>query len=284
MSAFSEALPKHIHPTTRRIHPNYWQLGAATGRMSCSNPNLQQIPRSDDFRRCFVPAPKHKIIVADYSQIELRVAAEISNDQTMIKAYQEGKDLHALTASLVTGKPLGAITKDERQQAKAVNFGLTFGMGAKGLQSYARNSYGVEMTEHQAETFRNRFFEAYKGIAEWHGKVRNNPSRVTRTLGGRRRLWVAEVAKLTARLNTPVQGSAGDILKKAMAMLPQALDGTGARIIGTVHDEIILEVPEERDKGVAHILKKTMEEAGGYYLKKVPVKVEVSTADSWAEK
>jgi len=116
-----------INTKTGRLHPFYRQTGAASGRLSCSNPNLQQVPRTSDFRGCFTAEPGNKLVVADYSQIELRVAAEIANDKTMIEAYQEGKDLHRLTASLISGKPFNEITKEERQAAKAVNFGLTFG-------------------------------------------------------------------------------------------------------------------------------------------------------------
>jgi DNA polymerase I-like protein with 3'-5' exonuclease and polymerase domains len=117
---FSSKLPGHIHPLTQRIHPNYCQLGAATGRFSCVDPNLQQIPRDPRFRQCVVPEPGFKLIIADYFQIELRVAAEISGDKCMLAAYAEGLDLHKLTASLVSGKPMSEVTKADRQSAKAM--------------------------------------------------------------------------------------------------------------------------------------------------------------------
>jgi len=283
VQAFAESLPSYAHPVTGRIHPTYHQLGASTGRFSCSDPNLQQIPRGAEFRSCFIPDQGHKMVIADYSQIELRVAAEISKDVRMIAAYQQGQDLHRLTASLITGKPIDEVTTDERQAAKAVNFGLIYAMGAAGLRAYARNTYGVEMTVEQAETFRSRFFNAYRGLERWHRTVSASGDMSTRTLGGRLRQWRSD-PKLTGLLNTPVQGTAADIVKKALAMLADVLSGTGVKIIGSVHDEIILEAPQAKAEWASAILKSTMEQAGRHYLTLVPVVAEVAIADSWAEK
>ena len=121
---FTGKLPDHVNPHTGRIHANFNQLGAATGRFSCTDPNLQGIPRAKEFRRCFKAAAGHKLVIADYSQIELRIVAEISGDQRMIDAYRDGVDLHRLTASLISGKTLDQVTAKDRQSAKAVNFGL----------------------------------------------------------------------------------------------------------------------------------------------------------------
>jgi DNA polymerase-1 len=243
VQAFSSKLPGYIHPQTGRIYPEYNQLGAVTGRFSCKHPNLQQIPRDKHFRACFIHPSGYKLVIADYSQIELRVAAEISQDKTMIKAYKDCLDLHQLTASLVTDIPLEQITKEKRQAAKSVNFGLIFSMGARSLRSYARNTYGVEMTIEEAELFRERFFSSYEGISKWHEKLRYQKGKETRTIAGRRRQW-EKWPWVTSRSNTPVQGTAADILKRALGLLPEALNGTEARIIATIHDEIILETPE----------------------------------------
>jgi DNA polymerase I len=283
VQAFASSLPKHVHPITGRIHPDYQQMGAATGRMSCRNPNLQQIPRDKIFRSCFIPAPGYRLVVADYSQIELRVAAELSGDRRMIEAYQNDEDLHRLTAALIADKSLDQVEKSERQAAKAVNFGLIYAMGAKGLAEYAYNNYGVQMSLKQAETFRKRYFEAYQGIARWHGAIKRRLPREMRTMGNRLRCWQDE-PKLTELLNTPVQGTAADITKAALAKLPVALKGTGARLIGTVHDEILLEAPENMANQAAQILQRVMEQAGHQYLSKVPVKAEVVIVRSWAEK
>ena len=276
-------LAQAIHPATGRIHAEFRQMGTDTGRYSCANPNLQNIPRGDAFRGCFAPAPGHKLVVADYSQVELRVAAQISGDERMIRAYAAGEDLHKLTASLIANKPLDEVAKEERQAAKAVGFGLLYGMGAKGLQSYARSSYGVAMTEEEATRFRQRFFEAYSGFAQWYEGVAKRRANETRTLSGRRRQWKT-VPSLMQRLNTPIQGTAGDIAKLALARLPGELQGADARIVSMVHDEIIVECPEARAQDVAQILQNTMEAAGRELLSDVPVVAEVQIADSWAEK
>jgi len=280
---FAKKLPKHVHSETNRIHPEYRQIGAVTGRFSCANPNLQQIPRDKRFRSCFVAAPGHKLVIADYSQIELRVAAEISKDSNMIEAYQNGEDLHRLTASLITDKPMEEVTKEERQAAKAVNFGLMYAMNYHTLRDYAKSTYGVEMTREEAKYFYWRFFDGYPGLAAWHSEVYLSDQRETRTLSGRRRSWTNETV-LAEVLNTPVQGSAADIMKKALSMLPQDLNGTNAKIIGSVHDEIILEVSEAQTDIVAKILKDTMEEAGRHFLKTVPVVADVNISDNWAGK
>lgn len=130
-----------------------------------------------------------KLVIADYSQIELRVIAEISRDETMIKAFRNNQDLHRLTASLLLSKPFDKVTKEERQSAKAVNFGLVYAMGAKGLRAYSLTNYGVEITEKQAETFKNKFFQVYKGVAKWHESVKKRSFKESCTLCGRRVLW-----------------------------------------------------------------------------------------------
>jgi DNA polymerase-1 len=222
-------------------------------------------------------------VIADYSQIELRVAAEISSDPTMITAYQEGQDLHRLTASLITGKPLDEISKAERQAGKPVNFGLIYGCGAKKLGQTAENDYGITKPLEEWETYRKQFFKAYKGIAKWHSQLERDRPMEIRTLSNRRRQWL-DCPWITATSNSIVQGTAADITKKALVLLPDALAATGAKLIGTVHDEILLECPEARALDVAQILQEVMVKAGQAYLKLVPVEVEAKVVDSWADK
>ena len=284
IQSFLSPLPQYISTATGRLHPSYYQLGAHSGRFSCGNPNIQQIPRGKEFRDCFIPAEGYKLIIADYSQIELRVAAEIAEDTTMMAAYRENMDLHALTASLIANKPIESITKQERQAAKAVNFGLIYAMGAKGLQGYAKSVYGVDLSLQEAELFRNRFFNAYRGIAKWHERMkRANNLRESRTLSGRRVLF-QEQPGITGLLNLPVQGTAADIVKKALGMLVPVTQSLGGSMIATVHDEILLEVPQVAAKEAAQELKRIMEAAGAHYLKRVPVVAETVIADSWADK
>jgi len=284
IQSFLAPMPQYISSSSGRLHPSYYQLGAHSGRFACANPNIQQIPRGKEFRDCFIPAKGYKLIIADYSQIELRVAAEIAQDDTMLEAYLQNMDLHALTASLIANKPIEEVSKQERQAAKAVNFGLIYAMGARGLQGYAKSVYGVELSLKEAELFRSRFFSAYKGIAKWHERMKRAADiRESRTLSGRRILF-REQPGITALLNMPVQGTAADIVKKALGMLVPVTKRLGGSIIATVHDEILLEVPELIAEEAAQELKAVMEAAGVYYLKKVPVTAETVIADSWADK
>ena len=283
LSAFLVSLPASVHPATGRLHPQYGQIGASSGRMSCSGPNIQQIPRDPAFRRCFVPEPGFVFLVADYSQVELRVAAEIAGDTRMIDAYARGEDLHRLTASLLSGKPLADVTKTERQAAKAVNFGLLFAMGARGLQDYAAEQYGVPLTLEEAERFRARFFEGYPGISAWHRSLRDHPPTESRTLSGRR-IPLGPDTSLSTLCNLPVQGTAADIVKLALGRLSRELSGTAARIAACVHDEILVEAPEADSGTYADLLQRVMEDAERSLLHKVPAAADVAVAYSWADK
>ena len=282
LSSFLYPIPSMINSKTGRLHPRYGQIGAWSGRMSCGAPNIQQIPRSKDFRASFVAPPGRKLIIADYSQIELRVAADMTKDPRMTRAYQTGEDLHRLTASLMLGKSVEAISGQERQAAKAVNFGLIYAMGAAGLQQYSLQSYGVEMTLEQAEEFRRSFFTAYTGIAQWHKTLKKSPPTEGRTMTGRKFVFSSN-AGLSALCNTPVQGTAADIVKKALGLLVRQLKNTNTYLIGVVHDEILLEAPEHNANDMAVLLKDVMEEAGNSILKNIPCQADVNIADNWAQ-
>jgi DNA polymerase-1 len=283
LGGFLDPLPEHINTRTGRIHAHYSQIGAYSGRMSCTGPNMQQIPRDAEIRKCFVPDEGNKFILADYSQVELRVAAQLTGDERMIDAYRKGGDLHKLTASLITGTPLEEVTRSQRQAAKAVNFGLIFAMGARGLKSYSEDVYGVEMSLDEAEAFRSRYFEAYRGIREWHDSIKAKPPRVSRSLTGRR-YFHKEDAGIAGLFNTPVQGTAADIVKNALGKLVVSLKGTKSRIVAVVHDEILLEAPMDTAEETAYILKKTMESAGDGFMTEVPLLADAHLASSWAEK
>ena len=271
-----------IRPATGRLHPHYEQLTAFSGRMSCHQPNIQQIPREKAFRECFTAPPGRSLIVSDYSQIELRVAAQISRDARMLAAYQAGEDLHLLTASHLAGKPMALVSRQERQAYKAVNLGLIYGMGAEGLRETARQSYGVDMPLEQAALFRRRFFETYRGIYEWHQRIKSAGTREGHTLTGRRFPFRPE-AGLPERSNLPVQGTAADIIKKALGLLVSRLDPE-TWIVAVVHDEILLECPADRAHEAAALLRSTMEEAANAILPDVPTTVEAMISASWAEK
>src|SRR5262249_46297468 len=158
------------------------QLGSQAGRMSCSDPNMQQLPRDKAYRRCVAAPPARALVKADYSQIELRIAARITGDRRMLGAYAKGEDLHTLTARRMTGKQ--EVSKEERQVAKPVNFGLIYGMGAKALCGKAKSDYGIDLSLEQAEAYRRAFFRTYAGVRRWHRSFAEGTVE-TRTLAGR---------------------------------------------------------------------------------------------------
>jgi len=286
--AFGPDFLEHVDSVTGRIHARFFPFTGA-GRYSCSDPNLQQIPRLKAFRKCFRPGPGRKLIVNDYSQIELRIAAEISGDATMIAAYKRGEDIHRLTAALVNQVALDEVTKDMRQMAKAINFGLIYGLGAPKLVIYAQTAYGVTMTEPQAQGFRKRYFEGYSGIAGWHrvalreGKQR----KMTRTLSGRLR-WLEDEKAHNEFLNTPVQGTGADGLKAALRRVYERLRKYNGDVFLThmVHDEICLDSIDDPEilQAAKADLAEGMKEGIAPLLHKVPVESDGGIGDSWADK
>ena len=206
LSTYGKGYAAHISPVTGRIHASFTISGTATGRLSCSSPNIQNPPRDPAFRALFAPRPGRCFVVADYSQIELRVAALVAGDTAMLAAYEAGEDLHRKTAAAVLGIEPCAVTKGQRQMAKAVNFGLLFGQGAAGLQRYAKSSYGVDLTATEAEKARTAFFRAYPGLSRWQTETRRNAERAgqVRTPGGRVRPLEGQRALATESLNSPI--------------------------------------------------------------------------------
>lgn len=275
LSTYGGSWLEYLHPTTGRIHPSWRQIGAASGRMACSSPNLQQVPREAAYRACF-RAPEGRVLLkADYSQIELRLAAQIAGEKRMIEAFQRGEDLHTLTARLVTGK--AEPSREDRQLAKALNFGLLYGMGAEGLRVYARTNYGLELSPQEAEALREAFFRAYPGLRAWH---RRQPEGETeaRTLSGRRRV----TDRYTEKLNTPVQGSGADGLKLAMTLLYESRrEAPGCFPVLAVHDEIVIEAPAEGINAAYSWVTRSMREGMGAFLTKVPVLVEAGVYEDW---
>ncbi len=284
LSSYGESFLSYIHPVTGRIHPEFHQLGADTGRMAASNPNIQQIPNQERYRACFVPDPGRKLIIADYSQIELRILAEVTQDAQLLHAFESGADLHRLTASMMFGTPLEHVSKDERQRAKALNFGMVYGMGPSGLAT----RLGCSLDE--AKELIDRYFAAYPGVRVWLRQAARKAVETGEctTLGGRRirfakpdpenRRAVAGVERFGK--NAPLQGTSADITKRAIALLDARLP-EGACIVNVVHDEIVVEAPTETAPSMAARLRETMQEAAEAYLTRVPVTVEADVADAW---
>jgi DNA polymerase I-like protein with 3'-5' exonuclease and polymerase domains len=276
-----------------RLYPTWGMCQADTGRMSCRNPNVQNIPNESKLgklRECIVAPDGHRLVKADYSQIELRIVAKIAGEQKMLEAYCKGEDLHAATARSITGRE--EVTKEDRQLAKAVNFGTLYGQGAKGLKEYARNSYGVKMSLEEAMAYRERWFEAYPAIRTWHrregiGFAAGEDS--ASTLAGRLR----RVRSFMEKVNHPVQGTGADGLKLAMGLfherLPEHLD---ANLVIACHDELIVECPRVQAEEVARFLEEVMVAGMDEVLnsgldaahpERVPVEVEVEIVGSWGE-
>ena len=271
-----------------RIHGRFDPTGTATGRFSSKDPNLQNIGRGE-LRTCFVPEPGNKLIVADYSQIELRAAAVIAGETKMIEAYKNGVDLHKQTASEVLNKPLNEVTKQDRQISKSCNFGLLYGQSAPGLVRYAASSYGVQLELDQAEQIRRQFFRTYGHLRQWHGESRNKAdagAREVRTVLGRRRLLpetASEWERFTSLVNTPVQGGCADGMKQALVLIAQQLPAE-ARLISTVHDEVLVEAPEAMANEVRDLVQATMIEAMAALFPQVPIEVEAGSCSNWGEK
>lgn len=288
VKSFGREYLRHIDTKTGRIHADYFPFTGA-GRYSCSKPNLQQIPRGKAFRDCFRAAPGRILVIADYSQIELRLAAQISGDKTLLQVYQNGEDAHRMTAALVNGIKPEQVTKMQRQMAKPVNFGLIYGMGWEKLIIYAQANYGVSLTPAQSKKFHQRYFEAYAGIKEWHqdvfGRQRNRG--ISRTLSGRLRYLDPE-KHFNEFANTPVQGTGADGLKKAMHCVYQRLKkyGGDVKMVHMVHDELVLDAPDDPElvQAVKADLEEGMKEGMAPFVTKMPVVVEGTYGPSWADK
>ncbi len=286
-STYLEALPRQVRPETGKLHTSYNQAVANTGRISSSDPNLQNIPIRTEMgrrvREAFIAGPGCVLLSADYSQVELRVLAHLSGDPGLREAFAAGQDIHARTAAEVFGVPLQAVTSEQRGRAKAINFGLIYGMSAYGLA----DRLGIERAE--AERYITRYFERYAGVKDYiQGVVEEaRKAGAVRTLLGRRievgnvdspRRMEAENARRVA-INAPVQGSAADLLKKAMVGIDRRLDGRRSRLILTVHDEVVLDCPEEELDWARAMVR---EEMTGALDLSVALEVDVRWGPNWA--
>lgn len=281
---YIDALPGLVNPETGRIHTSYNQAVAATGRLSSSEPNLQNIPvRSAEgrlIRKGFVPEPGRRLVGADYSQIELRILAHLSEDARLSAAFHEGGDVHAATAQEI----FGTSDAEARRRAKAINFGIIYGMSAFGL------SQRLGIDARLAQEYIDRYFARYPGVRAWLDRTLAEAERdgYVRTLFGRRR-YVPELRSRNRTIrgqaervavNAPVQGTAADLMKMAMIRVERRLRGTGAFLILQVHDELVLEAPAERAAEAGRLVREEMERV---HPLRVPLKVDVAVGDNWAE-
>lgn len=294
LERLSQFLAKYLELPEGRGVPSSYRFGTATGRLTSSGENIQQIPRDDRVRGAFCAAPGKTLVVADFSQVELRLAAMVSGDAALTSAYREGvgADLHVTTAESVLGEDLASLPKGEqkatRSRAKAVNFGFVYGMGAEAFRDYAKAGFGRELTATEAEGIRNAFFEAYPGLLRWHAAARkalyrsehpvatapmpdgsadsrrSTVSRHVETLVGRRRSFLPAATSAgemgRAATNHTVQGLAADVLYQALIRIDQRLATfTGARLVATVHDSVIYEVAADQAEELGHMVRECME-------------------------
>lgn len=291
VSTYIDALPKRINPDTKRVHTSYNQAVAATGRLSSSEPNLQNIPiRSEEgrlIRKAFIAPEDHVLLAADYSQIELRIMAHLSQDENLLKAFAQGLDIHSATASEIFQIPMDKINSEHRRHAKAINFGLIYGMSAFGLSK----QLGIE--RQNAQLYIDTYFKRYPGVLNYMERTREKAHQrgYVETLFGRR-LYLPEIntrnmmrqkaAERTA-INAPMQGTAADIIKKAMLAVAEwqkEQETPPARMIMQVHDELVFEVVKDKVDSCIPIIRKLMEETVKL---SVPLQVSMGVGNNWDE-
>ena len=287
LTSYGQNMIELINPTTGRLHADFRQIGAPTGRFSCTNPNIQQVPHTVEYRRCFSGYPdSRKLVIADYSQIELRILAEFSGDQGFINAFNSGADQHRVTAAQVFNLPLDQVSKEQRDFAKRLNFGVVYGIGAQ------RFSMLTGLSVAEAENILRKYFATYRGLDNYLREAANRAvtERQARTASGRLVRFRfdeqdRQQVSMTQRngKNTPIQGTSADILKRALRLLRDMLRGSSAQIVNIIHDEIVVEVDARQADEIAQKVERAMCAAGEEYLKTVPVKVETEIADEWVK-
>jgi len=287
LGTYLEPYPNFVNAQTGRIHANFLQCRVPTGRLACTSPNIQQIPHEEEFRRCFVAEEGNTLVIADYSQIELRILAEVSGDPAFVGAFQRGDDLHRVTAASMYGVPFDAVTKDQRSAAKRINFGLMYGRGAKSLSA----QLGTD--EEKARGLIDEYFASYPKVQRYLQRTASQAvrTRTLRTLAGRLRRFndpagmgsQEKGAMRREAMNYPIQGSSADIAKLALVRLREELKGLDARLINSVHDEFVVECREDEAYEVGERMRRAMTRAGEEILEKVPVEVEVAVSREWTK-
>jgi DNA polymerase I-like protein with 3'-5' exonuclease and polymerase domains len=287
LTSYGQNMIELVNPTTGRLHADFRQIGAPTGRFSCTNPNIQQVPHAVEYRRCFSGHPEgRKLVIADYSQIELRILAEFSGDRGFINAFNSGADLHRVTAAEVFNVAVDQVSREQRDFAKRLNFGVVYGIGAQ------RFSIMTGLSVSEAENVLRKYFTTYRQLDTYLHEAANRAvsERQARTGSGRLvRFRYDEQDRqqisMTKRngKNTPIQGTSADILKRALRLLKDELRGTNAQIVNIIHDEIVVEADADEAEEVAQKVERAMCAAGEEYVKTVPVKVETEIADEWVK-
>ena len=287
LTSYGQNMIELINPTTHRLHADFRQIGAPTGRFACTNPNIQQVPHAVEYRRCFSGHPEgRKLVIADYSQIELRILAEFSGDRAFINAFRSGADLHRVTAAEVFNVTVDQVSREQRDFAKRLNFGVVYGIGAQ------RFSIMTGLGVPEAEGVLKKYFATYRQLDTYLNEAANRAVRERQARTGSGRLvrfrydeQDRQQISMTKRngKNTPIQGTSADILKRALRLLKDELRGTNAQIVNIIHDEIVVEADAHEAEDVALKVERAMVAAGEEYVKSVPVKVETEIADEWVK-
>ena len=286
VGSFGENILEFIEPATGRIHADFRQIGAPTGRFACSKPNLQQIPHEEEYRRCFRAPEGKKLVIADYSQIELRILADFSEDKNFIEAFESGRDFHSATAAQVFGIDAEDVTADQRSFAKRLNFGVVYGLGA------SRFAMMTGLSQTEGENALRRYFSTYPKMDEWLRNQSKNvlTERSARTKSGRLARMSFDVSDRSSvgaaqryAKNMPIQGTSADILKRALRLLHDGLRGTSGKLVNIVHDEIIVECDAAEAERISGLLESAMLLAGGEFVSTVPIKVDIHIADEWTK-
>jgi DNA polymerase-1 len=290
-STYLDALPQQVNPQTGRVHTSYNQTGSVTGRIASSDPNLQNIPIRTDLgrkvRRAFIANQGNLLLSVDYSQVELRIVAHIAKDQAMLAAFRAGQDIHAATAAAIYGITLEEVTKEQRRHAKAINFGLIYGMSPFGL------TRSTDLTLAEAQNFVDAYFQQFPGVKKYLDQVRvqAHEQGYVETLLGRRRYFPGLKTQTNQNIrnreereaiNAPIQGTAADIMKLAMLRVSQAIgkSGLAARMLLQVHDELVLECPQDQIRETARMVQKVMQET---YHMDIPLLTEARYGFNWGE-
>jgi DNA polymerase-1 len=291
LSTYVDALPLQVNHKSGRVHTSYNQAGSRTGRLASSDPNLQNIPiRTElgrEVRHAFVAASGYQLLAVDYSQVELRIAAHMAQDQAMLAAFRADQDIHATTAAAIYGIPLENVDRNQRRHAKAINFGLIYGMSAFGL------TRTTDLTLAEAEDFVAEYFRKFPGVKQYLDGIRQQAAKqgYVETLMGRRRYFPGLVNPSNQQvrnreereaINAPIQGTAADIMKIAMLRLPVALveAGLSARMLLQVHDELVFDVHKDELTSLRPLIKKEMESA---YAMSIPLIVDLGEGQNWLE-
>ena len=287
LTSYGQNMIEFINPKTGRLHADFRQIGAPTGRFACTNPNIQQVPHAVEYRRCFMGHPESRqLVIADYSQIELRILAEFSGDEAFINAFKSGADLHKITAAQVFGVSPDQITKEQRDFAKRLNFGVVYGIGAQ------RFSMMTGLGQTESEDVLRKYFATYRKLDAYLRESANRAvsDKEARTASGRLVKFNYDPSdrqqvSMTQRngKNAPIQGTSADILKRALRLLNDELRDTSAKIVNIIHDEIVVEVDKGESEEVAQKVERGMVAAGEEYLQTVPVKVESQIACEWTK-